>query len=311
MAKKIKRMGRWLCVLGPLALLVVLLARPGPAFATTYSISAMSLLSPNAECLCAYDCPACAYASVWSDPGPSWLTREMRLPINISLYPGTRRDLELGALYRSYFDGYSQFGYGIKPSWEIVVVKEIDDAGDPESAHGHHADVYYPSGVVSTFDWSGTAYAPQTCAETSTLSRPSGASGTYLLTDKMGNETAFNSAGFPNTFTDLAGNITTCSYNSSNQVTSIVDDRGQTYTFTQNSSGLVDTLEDPSGLTWTFSYNTDGCLTSIVTPATAQQTSGVTFSFGWDSSKRLTSVSDGRANTVKSIAVGFQNTPSA
>ena len=57
-----------------------------------------------------------------------------------------------------------------------------------------------------------------------------------------------------------------------------------------------------ASVAWTATYSTAGNLLTVTTPTTPDQTSGITTTFGYDGSNRLTSVQDGRGNTVYSIA---------
>ena len=298
MAQQIKRFGKWLVVLLPLALIVVLVARPQPVHALTFSSPFWTNTSSNLECACASSCSSCGGPSIHSPEGVLYTSGAFTHSFHLLDNPAKVGTTSIDLVWRSDISGHSQFGRGWIPSWETTVQK----VGTSESSGGHYVVVNYPTGFVATFTWSGSAYASTSCGVLDVLSRPSGPSGPYRLTDKYGGKIDFTADGVPDLITDTRGNTTDPTYNSSEQITAFTDDRGFTYTFSRNSDGFVDELDNPTSRVWTFNYDTAGNLTSVVTPPTQHQTSGVTYEFGYDSQNRMTSIKDGRGNTVKTIA---------
>jgi RHS repeat-associated protein len=303
MARQIKRLGRWMLVLGPLVVLVMLLVpQPRPAQALTFSSPFWSNVSTNLECVCASACDSCGGPSLWDEYGVSGISGAYRHTFHLLDNPAKVGHFSIDVLWRSDISGHSQLGRGWILSFETTVQREILDAGNPWGANGNRAIVNGTDGLPRYHLWNGSAYAAQSCTDTDVLSLPTGTSGNYRLTDKHGGKIDFSSAGLPSVITDTRGNTTTLTYNSSKQVTELQDDRDFEYVFSQNADGFVEELDNPTHRIWTFEYDTAGNLTKIIAPATAQQTSGVTFEFGYDASNRMTSVKDGRGTTVKSIA---------
>ncbi|MFM8301347.1 MAG: hypothetical protein ACKN99_02295, partial [Gemmatimonadota bacterium] len=288
-------------VLGPLALLLVLLVRPGAVQANSYTMPYWTNGSGNLECG-PQPCPPCQTVSIYDMNDTNLLSGGWRLPITIATGPLRLGSMDLGILYRSEIEGESQLGNQWIPSWEYTVQKTVVNSGSPESNGGHYATVNYPCGFVGIFDWNGSVYVARSCGVTDTLGRPTGVTGPYQLTTKLGDEINFTLGGLPASREDSHGNTITYTYNTTTtQVQSITDDRGFTYTFGHDASGWVDELEDPAGNVWTFDHDAAGNLTAMTTPGTAQQPGGITYEFTYDAYNRLISYKDGRGNTVKTI----------
>ena len=127
-------------------------------------------------------------------------------------------------------------------------------------------------------------------------------SGNYVLTDKWGNSWNFDPNGLPDSFTDRNGNLDDYTYSGSYQITGWTDERGKAYSFTRNSNNFVTGITDFSGRSWSLAYDSSDNLVSVTTPTTPDQTSGITTTFGYDGSNRMTSITDGRGHTAVSIA---------
>ena len=121
-------------------------------------------------------------------------------------------------------------------------------------------------------------------------------SGNYRLTDKWGNRTDFDAQGCPAAAVDRNANTDTLTYNGAYQMTGYTDDRGKSYTPSSNSRGYMTALADPANRSWSFGYDGADNLTTVTTPSTADQTSGITVTLGYDQYNRLTGVTDGRGN---------------
>ncbi len=297
MAKQIRQVGRALVYVVPLVALALFFLLPAPrSEASTYTDPFWTNSSPSPECLCA-DCP-CERPSEWSPEGVSLRTGDFVFDHTILDMPGRGGPLVLGFRWRAMVDGASQLGNGILPSWEITVEYVELDAQNPWGNGGNQALVRRPSGLVSVYDWTGSAYVAQDCQNYDALVL---VSNLYVLTDKWGNSWYFNSDGMPASYVSRNGCTTSYSYNGSLQLTSITDDRGGSYTIGHDQDGFIDSIEDPTGREWGFSYDA-GNLETIRTPATTDQQYGITTTFGWDAYDRLVSVTDGRSHTVLGIA---------
>ncbi|MFM8279810.1 MAG: hypothetical protein ACKN9R_05650, partial [Candidatus Limnocylindrus sp.] len=309
MAKQIRWFGHWMLVLGPLALLVFLLARPAHVQAATFSSPYWTNSSSNLECACAATCSSCGGPGIWSPEGVNYLSGAFMHSFQLLDNPAMVGSTHLSLLYRGDIDGYGNFGRRWILSCETTVEKVIINSGSPESNGGHEVTVRYPSGFPAVFVWNGSAYTTSACTLTDTLTRPSGPGTPYRLTDKYGGTIDFTTAGMPSVLTDPRGNTTTLTYNGSMQIVAFEDDRGFDYTFTDNAGGFVEELDNPTHRIWTFDYDAAGNLVGVLTPATTHQTSGVLYEFGYDAYGRMTSIKDGRGTTVKTIgyiSTGYQ-----
>src|SRR5207247_1029431 len=56
-------------------------------------------------------------------------------------------------------------------------------------------------------------------------------------------------------------------------------------------------IQRPDGAQWNFARDGYGNLTTITSPATVDQTSGITVTLNWDASNRLSSITDGNGHT--------------
>jgi len=122
-----------------------------------------------------------------------------------------------------------------------------------------------------------------------------------MAADPWGSRIDFDARGCPAAFVDRNGNTDTWTYNTAYKWTGLTDDRGKSYTPSQNARGYTSSIQDPAGRTWSFGYDSSDNLTTVVSPATADQTSGITVTLGYDGNNRLTSVTDGRGNAVWAI----------
>jgi len=212
---------------------------------------------------------------------------------------GVEGDHVFALRWRSMISGSTQVGRQMLPSWETTVKYVVLVPLNPTGNGGHRVDVRRPSGRIDAFTWNGTAYvAPSGVFDTLTTN----GSGNYVLTTKQGFSKTFDANGMPAADDTPNGNTDTWTYNSSYQWTGLTDDRGKTYSISSNGSGYITSITDPASRTWTLGYSLADNLTTITTPATADQTSGITTTLGYDGQNRLTSVTDGRGNTVWAIA---------
>jgi RHS repeat-associated protein len=111
----------------------------------------------------------------------------------------------------------------------------------------------------------------------------------YTRTLKDGRKINFNSSGYQTSIVDTNNNTTTFSYNGSNQLTKITDFVNQVTTFSytgSNVASITDTANRTTSLTYTGSQ-----LTGVQDP------DGDQWSYGYDSSNDLTTITNPRSNT--------------
>jgi len=300
-SRQIKRFGRWMLVLGPLVVLLFLtVPTPRPA-AAAFSTPFYSFIGSLPECICASAC-GCEGPPEWGPEGVSNRTGEFRYVKSINSWPGKTDPFATSILYRSYISGGTQVGAGVVLAPFDTAEHVVDIPGSPWSAYGSHVILRDSrTGLHSRYDWNGTAYVAVACLETRILSLPGGTGGTLRLTTKHGAKLDFDANGMPTTWTDTYGNTMSATHNGSRQLTGITDWRGKTYTITTNGNGYITAITGPDGRAFSFGYTGD-YLTTLTTPATTDQPSGITTTLGYDGSGRLTSIQDGRGNTVKTIA---------
>ncbi len=242
----------------------------------------------------------CPSAPTSSPEGVDVRSGELFVDHAILTFPGRVSSLNLSVRWRSMIDGVTQMGAGAIGSWETTAEKVILDENDPDGDGGHEVRIRHSSGEINVFGWDAVSYSPETCLVTDTLTTDT--NGDYLLTSKTGETILFDSNGMPNEFGDRNGNIIDFDYDSNLQLTDITDTRGKSFTITSNTDGYITEIEDPAGREWTFTYDANNNLKTIKTPTTADQTSGITTTWHYDGSDRLTSIVDGRGNTVYEYA---------
>ena len=303
MSAYVKQCGRVLIYILPLTLAVLAFAIwPASAPGGTYVNPFWTQNSTSPECGSCSGC-GCPKPSEWSPEGVSYRTGELKLDHFLFSTPGVLGSHAFALRWRSMNGGVSQLGRGVLPSWETTANKIILISGNPNGPSGHAVQIRRPIGVIDEFLWDGTAYGPNSCfsSEVSDTLTTNG-SGNYVLTDKHGNSLTFDSLGMPATETDRNGNMVTYTYNSSYRLTGLTDDRGMSYTIAHNAGGFISSMTDPAGRTWSFTYDANDNLKTIKTPTTPDQASGITTTLNYDVSDRLTSITDGRGNTVWSFA---------
>ena len=273
-------------------LAVFVLPKPRVVSGGTFTTPVWVNNSPSPECICD-DC-GCERPSEWYQT-VSVRTGEARLSFPICAVEEMNGWLPIGVLWRSMNAGVTEVGRGMIPSWGIMVQKNILDAGNPNGAGGHEAIVYRPDGLTIRYGWSGSAYSTSHCDVHDALT--TNGSGNYVLTDLQANAWTFNAGGMPTSYVDRNSNATNYSFNGSHQLTSITTNRGETISFSQNGNGFVSAITIPGGASWTLGYDANDNLTTIGSPATADQPSGSTTTISYDGSDRITGVQDGNADT--------------
>lgn len=301
MAREIRRFGPFVIAFAVVFGIAALLLPPlRTVHATSYSTPHFGSTNPSPPCAsCQEECypkPA-EYrwydGDDWFDFGYSRRTGELKVHVAIHSEPGVASDLDVGICYSSYMSGGTQVGNGCVLSFEYTVEKEVLNPGDPDGSGGHAVYLRQPDGIIVTFDWDGTAYVA-TCCVTDTLTV--NGSGSYELTSKHGDVMSFDANGMPSSYTDRNNNTLAFTYNSAYQITDMVGTRGGDWDFAHNTDGFLSEITNPGGSTWSLNYDTSGNLISVDTPATADQTSGVTIKLNRDASNRISSIEDAKGN---------------
>lgn len=94
--------------------------------------------------------------------------------------------------------------------------------------------------------------------------------------------------------TDVAGRVTTLTYNASNKISTITDPKGNTHTFTYTNNfltGITTQTTDSITKSWAYTYDTSGYMLTKTDPM------GYISSYAYDSNHKLTSSTDPEGKT--------------
>jgi hypothetical protein len=290
--------------LAVMAVGLVLAFRPAPAQAATYASPWWVVTAGTQEKVCA-GC-GCEMPSPIVEPGVSVLTGELVLDIPFASTQTMLGTQTLGVRVRGMISGGTEFGLGMIPSWMTTVQETIHNVGNPLANGGHSALVRLPTGVTVNFIWGGSAYGTSDCCFHDTLSK--NGSGRYVLTALDGSTKLFDANGMPDVYTDANGNATDYAYNSSLQCTGWTNDRSVSTTVNHDANGWVSSVVVDGLFTYTFNINSSGYLTSITTPTTPDQGSGIDIAPQYDGSNRITAIRDGNGTTPTSTATSAPRT---
>ncbi len=174
------------------------------------------------------------------------------------------------------------------------------------------------SGGAYTFTNSGTSYVSASGLD-ATLTAGSGG---YVLTERAGPVTSFDSTGRMTSLADPNGNAQTMAYDSAGRLQSISDAVGGQVQFTYDASNHITRINDQTGRQATFQYDASGNLVASTDLADNQTTyayssasgqthymqqivfpGGGTNSFVYDSAGRLSKLTD-QGGGVTQIAYG-------
>ena len=206
-------------------------------------------------------------------------------------YSQTQTDLSIGGrgvgldLSRTYNSQAAAagdkgiFGYGWSSSFS--------DHLESEPAN-HTVELVQDDGSTITFvEGAGESFtAPAWTQDTLSGSSSSG----YTLT--LENQTVYRfsgSTGRLESVTDRNGNATTLAYNGSGKLETITDPASRKIKLAYNSAGLVESAEDPMKHVVKYTYES-GSLKSVTQPGE----SAIRWQFKYDSSHRMTELTDGR-----------------
>ncbi len=263
---------------------IVLLLQPQPARAGVVYASPFWTVTAGVQEKACQTC-GCEMPSAIVEPGVSVLTGELVLSIPITSSPTMLGSMPIGLVARSMISGGTEFGLGMIPSWMTTV---------EETGGGTGATVRLPSGGVVFFTLSGGTYSSSDCCFHDTLTK--NGAGRFVLTALDGSTRLMDANGLPNVYTDAHGNTTDFTYNGSLQCTGWTNDRGVSTSISHNGDGWVSSMTVDGIFTYTFNVDTSGFLTSITTPTTPDQTSGIVIAPQYDVSGRLIAVRDGNGN---------------
>jgi RHS repeat-associated protein len=120
--------------------------------------------------------------------------------------------------------------------------------------------------------------------------------GLFTLYEKGGIKYKFDSDGCLNRIEDLSGNAISFSYIGSGlykTLTTITDDLNRNIGLTYNSDGLLWQITDFTGRTWTYTYDSEkNNLLSVTTPATSDDSNGLTTAYTYNSRHNLKTITD-------------------
>jgi RHS repeat-associated protein len=291
MAQHVKRFGKWLLVLIPLAVFGLLAFRPGTAKAATYSDPWWTHTSASPECVGCSGC-GCSKPPEFLE-NVSVRTREVAIDLFLFATPSRLGQNRFSLRWRSMLSGLNETGRGMVGSWQHTMREVSLGGGD------HEVEWRRPDGLLIMFDHDAGVYTSFDCNVQETLTK---VSSHYELTGVQGEKWVFDDNGMPDVYYDANSNATDFTYNSSLQLTALLDDRGKAYTVHHNGGGFIDHIEDYAEQQWLFEYDEDGNLITITTPETPDQGEGCTTTLDYDDSNRLVSVEDARGNTVREFA---------
>jgi RHS repeat-associated protein len=173
------------------------------------------------------------------------------------------------------------FGYGWTGSYSAHL--EI-------TSEGKEAIVYQDDGSTVAFTRSGESWTPAGVLVQAALAGE-GSGYVYTLPNQL--KLRFSASGQLTGEEDRNGNTLSMSYNSKGQLETVSDLAGRKITFTYDSEGQVEQASDPMGHTVKYTYE-HGALATVIEPG---ETSA-RWVFKYNTSHELTSLTDGRGNTM-------------
>jgi RHS repeat-associated protein len=176
------------------------------------------------------------------------------------------------------------FGYGWSSTFsDHLVIDSLAGTDTVVQANGSTA-VFKSTGMT------GEQTAPAWVQAKLSLS----GDGTYLYTLPTQLIFHFDAAGRLLSESDRNGNVTTMNRNAEGRLESVTDAAGRKLTFGYTSEGEVESVTDPMGHVVKYSYE-GGNLTRVTLPGE----SSPRWRFEYDSSHRMTTMTDGRGGTTK------------
>jgi RHS repeat-associated protein len=176
------------------------------------------------------------------------------------------------------------FGYGWSSSYSDHV------AADAEAGT---ATVFQANGSAVTFTGTPGEEGELVAPGWSQAKLVRNSDGTYTYTAVNQDTFHFSEGGLLLSEADRSGNVTTMNRNSEGRLESVTDPAGGKLTFSYNSGGQVESVKDPMGHTVKYTYES-GNLVSVTEPGET----AARWQFKYDSSHRLTTMTDGRGGTT-------------
>lgn len=176
------------------------------------------------------------------------------------------------------------FGYGWSATFSDHLVINVSAGTDT---------VVQANGSTAVFNSTGTT-GEQTAPAWVQAKLSLNTDGTYLYTLPNQQIFHFDASGRLLSETDRDGNVTTMNRNAEGRLESVTDAAGRKLTFGYNTEGEVESVTDPMGHVVKYGYE-GGNLTSVTLPGE----SNPRWQFKYDSSHRMTTMTDGRSGTTK------------
>ncbi len=197
---------------------------------------------------------------------------------------GGRLPMEVVRTYNSQLTTAGALGYGwTGPYSDHIAFNKEAKTATVVQANGATALFYEKEGKYTADKWIQATLAKE------------GENYIYTEPDQMKME--FSSSGRLNKVIDRHANTITLSYNGKGQLETATESAefiSHKLTFTYNSGGQVESVKDPKGRVAKYSYES-GNLVAVYLPG--QETAR--WKFGYDASHQMTSLTDGRGNTMK------------
>ncbi|HKT83978.1 MAG TPA: RHS repeat-associated core domain-containing protein [Solirubrobacterales bacterium] len=191
--------------------------------------------------------------------------------------------LELTRYYNSQLAATAKspgaFGYGWTSTYSATLT--VDEKAET-------ATVRNDNGSTVVFYLIGAGYKPAPWVQAKLAKE--GTNYVYTLPSQA--KLLFNSSGQLTKVTDRHGNAITLAYNGKSQLETATDGAGRKLTFTYNVGGQVESVKDPLGHLSKYTYESSN-LATVKLPEEKPR-----WTFGYDASHQLTSLTDGRSHAT-------------
>ncbi len=193
--------------------------------------------------------------------------------------------------------GHGPFGFGWTGSYSAHLTKNL--RCPYAYCNTSVAAITQDDGSVIRFERSGPSspWSPVAGSVQATLAS-AGSGYVYTLPDQSALQ--FDSSGQLTSETDRNGNVLTIHHDEEGRVDAITDPAERTLSFKYNAHDEVESVTDPMGHEVKYTYTEAGDLASVTEPGEASPR----WQFGYDSSHRLTTQTDGRGHTTTTAYSG-------